>query len=45
MNDRRCRQPLEVIKKSLEGNYREEHLFALKVRPQKVRVSLFFFEN
>ena len=30
MRDPRCRQSLEVIKKSLMGNYREEHLFALK---------------
>lgn len=30
MRDPRCRQPEEVIKKSLEGNYRDEHLFTLK---------------
>ena len=24
-----CKNPIEIIKKSLEGNYREEHLFAL----------------
>lgn len=30
MRDPRCKQPLEVIKKSLQGNYREEHLFTLK---------------
>ena len=30
MRDPRCRQSLEIIKKSLQGNYREEHLFALK---------------
>ncbi len=30
MRDPRCAQPVEVIKKSLEGNYREEHLFALQ---------------
>ena len=30
MKDPRCKQPEEVIKKSLQGNYREEHLFALK---------------
>lgn len=29
MRDPRCTNPEEVIKKSLEGNYREEHLFAL----------------
>jgi hypothetical protein len=29
MRDPRCKQPKEVIKKSLQGNYREEHLFAL----------------
>ncbi len=27
--DPRCKQSVEVIAKSLEGNYREEHLFAL----------------
>ncbi len=30
MRDPRCRQPEEVIEKSLQGNYRPEHLFALK---------------
>lgn len=30
MRDPRCKQPEKVIKKSLEGNYREEHLFSLK---------------
>jgi transposase len=30
MRDYRCTNPIEVIKKSLEGNYRDEHLFALK---------------
>lgn len=30
MRDPRCKQPEEVIKKSLKGNYREEHLFALR---------------
>lgn len=30
MRDPRCKQPEEVIKSSLEGNYREEHLFTLK---------------
>lgn len=30
MRDGRCRQPEEIIKKSLEGNYREEHVFTLK---------------
>lgn len=30
MRDPRCKQPLEVIKKSLQGNYREEHLFVLQ---------------
>lgn len=28
--DHRCRQPIEVIEKSLTGNYRSEHLFSLK---------------
>jgi transposase len=28
--DWRCKQSLEVIKKSLEGNYLEEHIFALQ---------------
>ncbi len=26
----RCKQPLEVIEKSLDGNYKAEHLFSLK---------------
>ena len=30
MRDPRCKQPIEVIKSSLKGNYREEHLFSLK---------------
>jgi transposase len=30
MRDRRCKNPVEVIAKSLEGNYREEHLFELE---------------
>ena len=30
MRDPRCKQPTEVIIKSLKGNYREEHLFSLK---------------
>jgi len=30
MRDRRCRSSEEVIEKSLEGNYREDHLFSLK---------------
>lgn len=30
MRDSRCKQPIEVIEKSLKGNYREEHLFSLK---------------
>lgn len=30
MRDPRCKQPIEVIEKSLQGNYREEHLFTLK---------------
>lgn len=29
MRDSRCTNPIETIRKSLEGNYREEHLFAL----------------
>jgi hypothetical protein len=28
--DPRCKQSTEIIKSSLQGNYREEHLFALK---------------
>jgi transposase len=30
MRDSRCKQPEEVIRKSLQGNYRAEHVFALK---------------
>lgn len=30
MRDPRCKQPPEVIESSLQGNYREEHLFTLK---------------
>jgi transposase len=30
MRDPRCKQPQEVIESSLQGNYREEHLFALQ---------------
>jgi hypothetical protein len=30
MRDPRCKQSQEVIEKSLQGNYREEHLFTLK---------------
>lgn len=30
MRDGRCKQPKEVIESSLKGNYREEHVFALK---------------
>ena len=30
MRDPRCRQPQKVIEHSLEGNYREEHLFTLQ---------------
>lgn len=30
LRDHRCKQPAEVIAKSLEGTYREEHLFALQ---------------
>lgn len=29
MRDSRCANPIEVIKKSLQGNYREDHLFTL----------------
>lgn len=29
MRDPRCKQPQEVIEKSLQGNYRDEHLFTL----------------
>ncbi|MEI6147437.1 MAG: IS110 family transposase [Methylococcales bacterium] len=28
--DRRCKNPIEIIEKSLEGNYRDEHIFSLK---------------
>lgn len=28
--DGRCREPIEVIEKSLEGHYREEHVFAMR---------------
>lgn len=30
MRDPRCKQPTKVIESSLQGNYREEHLFSLK---------------
>lgn len=30
MRDPRCKQPQKVIESSLQGNYREEHLFTLK---------------
>ncbi len=30
LRDPRCKQPESVIRKSLQGNYRPEHLFALK---------------
>jgi hypothetical protein len=30
MRDKHCKNPVEVIAKSLEGNYREEHLFELR---------------
>lgn len=30
MRDPRCKQPQKVIEDSLQGNYREEHLFTLK---------------
>jgi transposase len=30
MRDPRCKQPMEVIESSLQGNYREEHLFVLQ---------------
>ncbi len=30
MRDSRCANPIELIKKSLQGNYREDHLFTLK---------------
>lgn len=30
MRDPRCKQPQKVIENSLQGNYREEHLFTLK---------------
>ena len=28
--DRRCKEPIEIITKSLQGNWREEHLFSLR---------------
>lgn len=28
--DRRCKNPIETIAKALQGNWREEHLFALR---------------
>lgn len=34
MRDPRCKQPEIVIRKSLEGNYRKEHLFTLKQEMQ-----------
>lgn len=34
MRDPRCKQPEKVIRKSLQGNYREEHLFTLKQEMQ-----------
>jgi transposase len=30
LRDRRCKNSIEVIEKSLEGNYRTEHLFKLR---------------
>lgn len=30
LRDSRCKQPEEVIEKSLQGNYRDDHLFTLK---------------
>ena len=30
LRDRRCKNPVAVIAKALEGNWREEHLFALR---------------
>ena len=30
MRDPRCRNSIDTIKKSLQGNYRDEHIFALK---------------
>jgi len=30
LRDHRCKNPVEVIAKSLEGTYRDEHLFALR---------------
>jgi hypothetical protein len=30
LRDRRCQNSVETIAKSLVGNYREEHLFALR---------------
>ena len=30
LRDERCKNPLEIIAKALEGNYREEHVFALQ---------------
>ena len=30
LRDKRCKNPVEVIAKALDGNYREEHLFELR---------------
>jgi len=39
MRDPRCASPIDVIQKSLQGNYREEHIFALE---QAVKAFDFF---
>ena len=36
--DIRCKQPLDVIEKSLTGNYRAEHLFSLRQALEFVRL-------
>lgn len=41
MRDPRCKQPQEVIENSLQGNYREEHLFAL----QQAMEAYEFYQN
>ena len=50
MRDRRCKNSIATIAKSLEGNYRPEHLFSLKQAvetfeftfPDPVRTAAFF---
>jgi len=40
--DRRCKNSVEVIAKSLMGNYRKEHVFSLK---QSVEIYDFYHEK